>query len=182
DVVDGLTITENIFLGHEQATAGVLKVAASNRRATELLKRLGHGDLPPSTEVGRLSAANKQIVSMARALSHDIRLIIMDEPSAVLDSDEVKNLFRVVADLSAAGIAVIYISHRLEEIYQIGDRITVLKDGQTVAANLPVGETPTAELIKLMTGREVKNIFPRSRPVGPEAEVILEVSGLELPG
>ena len=96
DVVDGLSITENIFLGHELATAGVLHRGAANKKARELLTRLGHGDLNPNREVGTLSAANKQIVSMARALSHDIKLIIMDEPSAVLDSEEVKNLFRVV--------------------------------------------------------------------------------------
>ena len=111
--------------------------------STELLKRLGHANLSPSREVGSLSAANKQIVSMARALSHDTKLIIMDEPSAVLDSEEVKNLFRVVRELTAAGIAVVYITHRLEEIREIGDRITVLKDGRSTASGLPVADTPT---------------------------------------
>ena len=85
-------------------------------RPRALLKRLGHGNISPNPEVGQLTAANKQIVSMARALSHDIKLIIMDEPSAVLDTEEVKNLFRVVRELTAEGIAVIYITHRLEEI------------------------------------------------------------------
>ena len=138
DVVDGLTIAENIYLGHERSTGGVLHTAAANRSARELLSRLGHGDLNPSREVGTLSAANKQIVSMARALSRDTRLIVMDEPSAVLDSEEVKNLFRVVEELTSQGIAVIYISHRLEEIRQIGDRITVIKDGSSMASGLPV--------------------------------------------
>ena len=103
DVVDGLTIAENIFLGHELATGGVLTARAPPTTTRELLKRLGHGDLSPHREVGTLSAANKQIVSMARALSHDAKLIIMDEPSAVLDAEEVKNLFRVVRELTAAG-------------------------------------------------------------------------------
>ena len=76
---------------------------------------------------------------MARALSHDTRLIIMDEPSAVLDQNEVQNLFRVIRGLTAEGVAVVYISHRLEEIRQIGDRVTVLKDGRTVATGLPAG-------------------------------------------
>ncbi len=102
---------------------------------------------------------------MARALSHDIKLIIMDEPSAVLDSEEVKNLFHVVRELTAAGIAVVYITHRSEEIRQIGDRITVLKDGRTTAVGLPVADTPTSELIRLMTGREVENVFPPAVPV-----------------
>jgi ribose transport system ATP-binding protein len=137
DVVDGLTIAENIFLGHELASGGVLHRAAAARTTRELLKRLGHGDLSPHREVGTLSAAHKQIVSMARALSHDAKLIIMDEPSAVLDAEEVKRLFRVVHELTEQGIAIIYISHRLEEIRQIGDRITVIKDGASMASGLP---------------------------------------------
>lgn len=182
DVVDGLTVAENIFLGHEHARAGVIDRRTSIRKARELMGRLGHAGISVTAEVGTLSAANKQIVSMARALSHDTKLIIMDEPSAVLDSGEVGNLFRVVHDLSAAGIAVIYISHRLEEIRQIGDRITVIKDGRTMATNLPVDTTPTSELIRLMTGREVKNVFPEGRPLPEDAPVVLDVKGLALPG
>lgn len=182
DVVDGLTVAENIFLGHEHAKVGVINRRTTIRRAKELMARLGHGNISVTAEVGTLSAANKQIVSMARALSHDTKLIIMDEPSAVLDSDEVGNLFRVVHDLSAAGIAVIYISHRLEEIRQIGDRITVIKDGRTMATNLAVESTPTSELIKLMTGRDLKNVFPDSSPLPEDAAVILDVKDLALPG
>ncbi len=182
DVVDGLTITENIFLGHELSTTGVLHTGAANRSARELLARLGHGDLNPSREVGTLSAANKQVVSMARALSRDTRLIVMDEPSAVLDSEEVKNLFRVVEELTSQGIAVIYISHRLDEIRQIGDRITVIKDGSSMASGLPVADTPTTELIRLMTGRNVEHVFPPRREVPADAPVVLEVEGLALRG
>ena len=140
DVVDGLTIAENIFLGHEARRAAWCTPAPPTRRARELLERLGHGESRPTARSGTLSAANKQIVSMARALSRDTRLIIMDEPSAVLDSEEVKNLFRVVKELTREGIAVIYISHRLEEIRQIGDRITVIKDGR---AWRPASRSPT---------------------------------------
>jgi ribose transport system ATP-binding protein len=182
DVVDGLTVAENIFLGHERSTAGVLHVGSANRAARELLARLGHGDLNPAREVGTLSAANKQIVSMARALSHDTRLIVMDEPSAVLDSEEVKNLFRVVEELTSQGIAVVYISHRLEEIRQIGDRITVIKDGASVANGLAAADTPTPELIRLMTGRTVENVFPPRRALPDDAPVVLEVENLGLRG
>jgi ribose transport system ATP-binding protein len=182
DVVDGLTITENIFLGHELATAGVLHRATANKKARELLGRLGHGDLNPNREVGSLSAANKQIVSMARALSHDTKLIIMDEPSAVLDSEEVKNLFRVVKDLTDEGIAIVYISHRLEEIRQIGDRITVLKDGSSMATGLEAASTPTPDIIRLMTGRVVENVFPPRRELPSDAPVALEVENLGLKG
>ncbi len=182
DVVDGLTVAENIFLGHEKSTVGLLHRGAANRAARALLSRLGHPELSPTREVGSLSAANKQIVSMARALSHDIRLIVMDEPSAVLDSQEVQNLFRVIEQLTAEGIAVVYISHRLEEIRQIGDRITVLKDGASMASGVPVGDTPTVELIRLMTGRTVTDVYP-TRPGVPEsAAVVLDVAGLAATG
>ena len=182
DVVDGLTVAENIFLGHELAKAGFTRRSQAYRRTRELMQRLGHGSISPNTEVGSLSAANKQIVSMARALSHDIKLIIMDEPSAVLDSEEVKNLFHVIRDLTRAGIAVVYITHRLEEIRQIGDRITVIKDGRSMAHGLAVADTPTAELIRLMTGRTVENVFPPAVPIRDGAPVMLDVEGLELTG
>ncbi|WP_022884494.1 sugar ABC transporter ATP-binding protein [Glaciibacter superstes] len=182
DVVDGLTIAENIFLGHERSTAGVLHARNANRLATQLLTRLGHGEISPNTEVGSLSAATKQIVSMARALSRDTKLIIMDEPSAVLDSEEVNNLFRVVRELTSQGIAVVYISHRLEEIRQIGDRISVIKDGRSTANGLSVAETPTPELIRLMTGRDVANAFPAPVPIPADAPVLIEVENLGLRG
>ena len=182
DVVAGLSVAENVYLGHELARFGVSSRRALARRTTELLHRLGHGEVSPGAEVGRLSAAGQQVVSMARALSHDAQLIVMDEPSAVLDSEEVANLFRVVAGLTAAGVAVIYISHRLEEIRQVGDRITVLKDGRTVASNLAVADTPTADLIRLMTGRTVEHPFPPRPAVPDDAAEVLRVDGLGLAG
>ncbi len=182
DVVDGLSVAENIFLGHELARGGLLQRREAHGQARELLTRLGHGDIPPGREVGRLSAAGKQVVSMARALSRDARVIVMDEPSAVLDSEEVDNLFRVVRSLSADGVAVIYISHRLEEIRQIGDRITVLKDGRTVGENLAVADTPTADLIRLMTGRSVESDFGGGRGTHERGEPLLEVEDLSLAG
>jgi ribose transport system ATP-binding protein len=120
-------------------------------------------------------------VSMARALARDARLIVMDEPSAVLDPEEVQNLFRVIRELTADGVAVVYISHRLEEIRQIGDRVTVLKDGRTVARNLPARDTPTAEVIRLMTGRSIEYVFP-ARGAPPGRDVVLEVDGLTRTG
>ncbi|MBO1750820.1 sugar ABC transporter ATP-binding protein [Actinotalea sp. BY-33] len=182
DVVDGLTVTENVDLGHELASAGFTQRRAARARTAELLARLGHAEIPPGREVGRLSAAGKQVVSMARALSHDARLIVMDEPSAVLDSEEVANLFRVVRDLTAAGVAVVYISHRLDEIREVGDRITVLKDGRTVATGLAVDKTPTADLIRLMTGRTVEHAFPERPGVPAGADRRLVVADLSLRG
>lgn len=182
DVVDGLSVAENVYLGHELASGGFTQRRTVTQRTRELLRRLGHGDVSPNREVGSLPAAGKQIVSMARALSHDARVIVMDEPSAVLDSEEVANLFRVVRELTAQGVAVVYISHRLEEIRQIGDRITVLKDGRTVATGLPVASTPTAELIRLMTGRTVEYAIPRRPAVPADAPVVLSVDGLGVRG
>ncbi|MEB7505525.1 sugar ABC transporter ATP-binding protein [Arthrobacter koreensis] len=182
DVVDGLTVAENIFLGHENARGGILNVRKANALTRALLKRLGHSRLSPSAEVGSLSAANKQIVSLARALSRDTRLIIMDEPSAILDSGEVANLFRVIRELTSQNIAVVYISHRLEEIRQIGDRISVLKDGKSTASGLQVAETSRSELVRLMTGRDVENVFPPRQPIAPDAPVVLDVEDLEVQG
>ncbi|GAA1197246.1 sugar ABC transporter ATP-binding protein [Streptomyces hebeiensis] len=186
DLVEGLSVAENIFLGHEPTTAGfVVKGREARARATDLLARLGHPEIQAHRPVGSLSAAQQQIVSMARALSHDVRLIVMDEPSAALDPDEVDNLFRTVATLTADGVAVIYISHRLEEIRRIGDRVTVIKDGRTVAVGLPADRTPTHEVVALMTGRNVEYVFPeRPGPATAAArpEPVLRVEGLARDG
>ncbi|MEV6246668.1 sugar ABC transporter ATP-binding protein [Streptomyces sp. NPDC051742] len=182
DLVEGLTVAENVHLGHEPTTAGFVRTRAARATTAALLKRLGHPEIDPARRVGELSAAQRQIVSMARALSHDVRLIVMDEPSAALDPDEVANLFRIVDDLTADGVAVVYISHRLEEIRRIGDRVTVLKDGRAVARGLPAATTPTRDVVALMTGRDVPYVFPE-RPAGPPAAApVLHVQGLARKG
>ena len=119
---------------------------------------------------------------MARALGHDAKVVVMDEPSAVLAHDEVENLFRIVGELTRAGVAVVYISHRLEEIRRIGDVVTVLKDGATVATDLPARDTPTREVVRLMTGRSVEHPFPPRPEPAADRPVLLEVEGLTLPG
>ncbi|MDX3244060.1 sugar ABC transporter ATP-binding protein [Streptomyces sp. ME18-1-4] len=185
DLVEHLSVAENVHLGHEPTAVGfVVRGKAARVSTAALLKRLGHPEIDPARPVGELSAAQQQIVSMARALSHDVRLIVMDEPSAALDPDEVDNLFRIVGDLTADGVAVVYISHRLEEIRRIGDRVTVLKDGRAVAGGLPAKTTPTREVVALMTGRNVEYVFPE-RPSGDAAgdgKPVLEVRGLARDG
>lgn len=184
DLVAGLSVADNIFLGHERAWFGLTRRGETARAARKLLHSLGHPEIAPGREVGALSPAQQQIVSMARALSHDTRLIVMDEPSAVLTQDEVGNLFRVIRELTAAGVAVLYISHRMEEIRAIGDRVTVLKDGRTVASGLPA-HTPTPQLVALMTGREAAYDFPpRTEPADadPARAEVLRVEHLTLPG
>ncbi|WP_069166023.1 sugar ABC transporter ATP-binding protein [Nocardia altamirensis] len=181
DLCDGLDIAENIFLGHEHARAGFTRRVSTARAATALLERLGHGELRPDTLVGTLPAAAKQVVSMARALSYDARLIVMDEPSAALGNDEVSNLFRIIDQLRADGVAVVYISHRLDEIRAIGDRITVLKDGRTVAAGLPARTTGTTQIVALMTGNGAVATLTHQAPTRSDTEV-LRVTELGLAG
>ncbi|WP_035945879.1 sugar ABC transporter ATP-binding protein [Knoellia flava] len=181
DLVEGLTVAENVFLGHEKSRFGFSQRSAARAATRELLAGLGHPEISPTAEVGDLSAAGQQIVSMARALSRKARLIVMDEPSAVLDSGEVERLFDVIRQLTAQGVAVVYISHRLEEIRVIGDRVTVLKDGRTVATGLPAKETPTSEVIRLMTGRSIEYVFPE-RGTTPQDEPLLVVEGISRRG
>ncbi|GAB7038285.1 MULTISPECIES: sugar ABC transporter ATP-binding protein [Catenuloplanes] len=178
DLVDDLSVAENAFLGHEPRRLGFVRRGETARRTAEILHRLGHGEIPARRPVHRLPSAGKQIVSMARALSHDAKLIIMDEPSAVLAHDEVGNLFRIIRELTAAGIAVVYISHRMEEIREIGDRVTVLKDGRTTAAGLSARETPTRDLVTKMTGRSIEYVFPDRVTHAADTVPLLDVRGL----
>jgi ribose transport system ATP-binding protein len=187
DLVDGLSVADNIFLGHEPRTVGFVQRGKVRREAREILAKLGHAEIPVRREVGKLPAAAKQVVSMGRALSREARLLIMDEPSAVLAHDEVANLFRVIRSLTAQGIAVIYISHRLDEIREIGDRVTVLKDGRTTAANLDAKTTPTTELVSRMTGRNIEYVFPPGRDEEDARKLaaatpLLQVEGLTRAG
>ncbi|MFF9277222.1 sugar ABC transporter ATP-binding protein [Streptomyces griseosporeus] len=183
DLVEHLSVAENVHLGHEPTAAGfVVRRRTAKASTAALLARLGHPEIDPGRLVGDLSAAQQQIVSMARALSHDVRLIVMDEPSAALDPDEVDNLFRIVGDLTADGVAVVYISHRLEEIRRIGDRVTVLKDGRAVAGGLPAKTTPTREVVSLMTGRTMEYVFPRRPATPPTGTPVLQVRGLARDG
>jgi ribose transport system ATP-binding protein len=189
DLVDDLSVAENIYLGHEPRRWGFVRRRMMARGATAILGGLGHAEIPPGRKIRVLPSAGKQVVSMGRALSHEAKLIIMDEPSAVLAHDEVANLFRIIRELTAQGIAVVYISHRLEEIREIGDRVTVLKDGRTTAASLSARDTPTRELVSRMTGRTIEYIFPRrgpapalpapAHPAGPD---LLRVEGLARTG
>jgi ribose transport system ATP-binding protein len=172
DLVPELSVAESIFLAHEPRRWPLLDLDKMYRESEALLARLGHDSIPVRAKVGRLRPAAQQIVSIARALSGDVRLLIMDEPSAILDESEIKTLFEVVRRLTAEGVGVVYISHRLDEIRRIGDRVTVLADGRTTATGLPA-TTPTEQLVEFMVGRKVDQLYPE-RPVGSD-RVLLEV-------
>jgi ribose transport system ATP-binding protein len=174
DLVPDLSVAESIFLAHEPRRGPLLDLDTMYRESAALLARLGHDAIPVRAKVGKLRPAAQQIVSIARALSGDMRLLIMDEPSAILDESETATLFDVVKRLTAEGVGVVYISHRLDEIRRIGDRVTVLADGRTAATGLPA-TTATDRLVELMVGRKVEQLYPE-RPVGTD-QVLLEVRG-----
>ena len=171
NLVPGLTAVENIFLGKEVTRAGFVAQKMERERAAALFKRLGV-EIDLDVPCRRLTTAQQQLVEIAKALAFDARIIVMDEPSAALTSHEVEGLFEIIRDLKRHGIGIIYISHRLDEVFAITDRVTVLRDGKNV------GERPTAqitrnEMIELMVGRELKDEFPaRTTAIGaPRLEV-----------
>jgi ribose transport system ATP-binding protein len=169
-----LTVAENIFLGREPlrfAALGIINRRELNERAANLLDDYGF-KLDPRDSVVRLSAADRQLVEIARASVEARRVIVMDEPTSSLTSREVEELFNLIRDLKARGLAIIYISHRLEELNFIADRLTILRDGQAVYTGR-WGEISTAEMIRHMAGRELKEIFPsRQARVGEERLVV----------
>ena len=169
-----LTIAENIFLGHLPKKGFAVdwdKVKAGSR---EILNTLGV-DLPVDTMVSTLSVAEQQLVEIAKSLNRQTRILIMDEPSAVLGEKDLDKLFQVVRSLQARGIGIIYISHRLKEIFELADEVTVLKDGRYIDTKL-VSEVTMDDLVKLMIGRDLKDVYPKRDPA--PGEVLLEVNNI----
>ena len=174
NLVPGLTAAENIFLGQEATRAGFVARGEERRRAADLFRRLGVA-IDLDTPCSRLTTAQQQLVEIARALARDTRIIVMDEPTAALTTGEVSRLFEIIRDLKSRGIAVIYISHRLDEIFALADRVVVLRDGQNVGTR-PLEGLGRTELIKMVVGRELADEYPRRTTTpGP---VRLVVSGL----
>jgi rhamnose transport system ATP-binding protein len=155
-----LTVAENIALALESGSAWrTLDWKARSRRASELLERSG-ASIDPERQVATLSMPEQQLVEIAKAIGADARIVIMDEPTASLTEREVASLFQVIARLRSDGVGVIYISHRLEEIAAVADRVTVLRDGETIATKR-MDEVDRAELIRMMVGRELGSVFPK---------------------
>jgi ribose transport system ATP-binding protein len=175
NLIPALSARENIFLGQEESTAGFVHAGDEHRRALELFERIGV-DIDPSTPCEHLSVAQQQVVEIAKALAMDARIIVMDEPSAALTGKEVAKLLEIVRDLRSQGIGVIYISHRLEEIFEIADRITVLRDG-THVGDRKASEVSREQLIELMVGRKLENEFPsRELKTGKDRFVVENLS------
>ena len=171
NLVASLSARENIFLGQERSRAGFISHRDERRAAEKLFARLGVG-VDPDALCSRLSIAQQQVVEIAKALSLSARIIVMDEPSATLTDQEVGKLFEIIRELRADGIGVIYITHRLDEIFRIADRVMVLRDGEHVGTR-PAGQVGRNELIEMMVGRKLENEFPRrSLAVGAERLVV----------
>ncbi|WP_235686759.1 sugar ABC transporter ATP-binding protein [Tomitella gaofuii] len=176
-LVPQLTVAENIYLGRQPRRLGIVDVRTMRRRARELLAEAGLA-IDADATVSDLGVAQRQLVEIAKALSIDTRILVMDEPTAVLSAGEVDALFAIVDDLRSRGVGVVFISHLLDEVARIGDRVTVLRDGGKV------GEVPAStgveELVRLMVGRTIDQQYPRrDNPVG---EPVLQVTGLSSAG
>ncbi len=159
NLIPDLTVRENIFLGREQTQWGFVKVAEENRRTRELFRKIGlHID--PEARCMGLSVAQQQKVEIARALAFNAAIIVMDEPTAALTAGEVQHLLVMIRDLKAQGLGIIYISHRLDEIFDVADRVMVLRDGQCVGTE-EIGDVSRDRLIEMMVGRPIDSEFPK---------------------
>ena len=175
-LVPELTVEQNLFLGREVTRGGVLDHSRMRARAVELIKLLDF-DLNPNHRVRELSRAHQQMVEIAKAFLADVRLLILDEPTASLTESEAAKLFELIAKLKASGVGIIYVSHRMREIKQIADRITVLRDGRKITT-VDAGDVSENGLVELMTGRKIEVLFPRIEP--RPGEKLLEVENLTL--
>jgi len=170
-----LSVAENISIGQEGSGTFLSMVnwARRRQRAKELLDRIG-ARIDPETTAAELSMPQQQLVEIARALGSNARVLILDEPTASLSEEDTRNLFRVIRELRVSGVGMIYISHRLEELPAIADRVTVLRDGQTIETH-EMSDVSSRQLIQLMVGRELSGVFPK-REV-PRGDVVFELRG-----
>ncbi len=175
---DELTVGENIFLGHAPRTRlKTIDWRAINTRAAELLRQL-ESEINPTSRLRDLSIAQRHLVAIARALSVEARIVIMDEPTAALSRKEIDDLFRIVEGLKRQGKAILFISHKFDELYEIAENFVVFRDGRAVGHGR-LKETPQNDIVKMMVGREVKDVFPKTDIVlGP---TILSVKGYSHP-
>ena len=170
-LVKDLSVAENIFLGREPRRFGIINWEELYSRAQKLLDDL-HLIIDSASPVRNLGIGQQQLVEIAKALSQNARIVVLDEPTAALTDAEVETLFGILNDLRARGVAMIYISHKLDEVFHISDRITVLRDGKTIDTT-PTSETDEPRVIGKMVGRSVDQIFPDAKH--DRGEVVFEV-------
>ncbi len=178
-LVPYLNAVENMFLAREMKNAfGLTKRAAMRKRAGEIIAQLGI-DIPLNVPVRSLSVAEQQFVEIAKALALEARVLVLDEPTATLTPAEVEHLFKVMRSLRAQGVAIIFISHHLEEIFEICDRITVLRDGELVGS-CEVKDVDQARLVEMMVGRRIESSFPAKPAIAANAPVVLDVEEVQI--
>jgi D-xylose transport system ATP-binding protein len=173
-LIDGMTVAENVFLGHEPSRLGFVDHDRMYVDTQRVLERFNL-QLDPTLRVGDLGMGQKQLVEIARALAKDARILILDEPTSALSDREVSLLLEILRELRKAGVSCIYISHKLDEVFAIADRITVLRDGQSITT-LRAAETDEGRVVQHMVGRAVEDLFPKS--TATPGEVLLEVRDL----
>jgi ribose transport system ATP-binding protein len=171
-----LTVMENIALGVEPVRRGVVQWGAMREAATAALAQLAHGDIRPDALVGDLSPAGQQLVEIARALASGSRVLVLDEPTSSLAHEDVRRLFALIGRLKAQGLAIVYISHFIEEVQAVSDRVEVLRDGRNAGGGR-TAEIAADAIVHLMVGREVEELYPRT-PREP-GEVLLELNDLQ---
>ena len=176
---DDLSVAENIFLGHAPRNRfGLIDWRTMRANAREVLETMGASHIDADARLRDLGIANKHLVAVARAMSIDARIVIMDEPTAALSAKEIQELFELIEFLKSVGKAILFISHKFDEIYRIADRYTVFRDGEMIGDGL-LADKPQNEIVKMMVGRAVDHIFPERQPkIGA---TILSVSGLSHP-
>ncbi len=180
-LVPELSVGQNIFLGNERRgpLSFLIDKQAMNRRSRELLRSLNI-DLDPKRKVGRLTVGEQQIVEIAKALAGETRFIVMDEPTSALSEEEKKNLFRIITGLKNDGLGIVYISHRMKEIFEIADTVTVMRDGRKVG-EYAISEVNESDVVRLMVGRELGSIYHRER-MADKGELVLKVENLTREG
>jgi ABC-type sugar transport system, ATPase component len=173
-LVSELSVADNIFLGHEITKGIFLDRAEMRRRTEELLASIGIG-VSPDTILKNLSIASQQMIEIAKALSKNARIIVFDEPTSSLTTAEIKELFAIIATLKKKGVGMFYISHRLEEIFEIGDRVTILRDGKKISTS-KIDAISMGEIVEGIAGRKIENVYLRRFP--DKGEVLLEIKEL----
>jgi ribose transport system ATP-binding protein len=180
NLAEDLSIAQNIFLGHEKKKGLFLDDAAMEREAAAALAAVGL-QADPRTKVRRLIVAEKQLVEIAKAIARRARLLVMDEPTATLTPGETERLFKLIAQLRADGVTIVYISHKLDEVERVTDEVIVMRDGRFVARS-PTAEVTRQQMANLMVGRELADLYPPRDPVSAAQAPAMRVQGFSVPG